>query len=559
MNTNRIIIAKKEEFIKRGLIPPTQVRALPKNITSMRPSLAQIRKAGAFIKPTAIKESGLSLLFDVTLPNLMPELVDMKEKQADETLGLIFGHYEKALELPADRSPEKYIKTLSSELPHWKRQIALGMTGAVLDKFWQFHIEDKAVGIFALKGSDRFTVSMLPSGFCRIECTAAATDSDLKVLEHIMDLGELSISGCHAVTDNGISSISGSLSLDSVTIGPLYHVTLSTMSMLAALPALRTVALDRCWGADITWIKELLKSSSFTELVYEGKTIAADTLRPIIDDPRALLETDLAGRYVSLSESAYGGLKCELTGGSDMPASIIARIPEITEVKQFVREGCITDSGLECISRMSWLKSLELITNNFITEEGIAPISALRNLVKLNLDGVALLRNGSMRFIAELEGLKDLSIADCMMIDDQGIKHISVLQHVERLDLKNCGMITDDGLALFSHLRLKSLSLFACKKLTDASIRLIAEHFPDLEELDLSICEGINNGAPAEISKLKKLRTLALYRLPQVRDPWLEHFARLPELKELNLNSTSVTDESVAELKIALPGISITK
>ena len=85
------------------------------------------------------------------------------------------------------------------------------------------------------------------------------------------------------------------------------------------------------------------------------------------------------------------------------------------------------------------------------------------------------------------------------------------------------------------------------KKVADADVKVIAESFPKLQELNLRKT-GVGDEAMTAIKTLTDLERLNL-SFTKVTDAGMKDFGKLAKLKELWLSDTEITDTGVKELK----------
>jgi len=68
---------------------------------------------------------------------------------------------------------------------------------------------------------------------------------------------------------------------------------------------------------------------------------------------------------------------------------------------------------------------------------------------------------------------------------------------------------------------LENLDLFYCTDLTAAGVAHVVDQCPNIRNLNLTYCAGVNNDAIIHLSKLQKLETLNMSSLPGItKDIW---------------------------------------
>ncbi|XP_008775501.1 F-box protein At3g58530 isoform X2 [Phoenix dactylifera] len=196
-----------------------------------------------------------------------------------------------------------------------------------------------------------------------------------------------------------------------------------------------------------------------------------------------------------------------------------------------------------------------------MSQAGERLISALslaryRQIKKINLEfardiedeHLILLRS---KGIESLQGLENLNLNGCQKISDRGIEAItsvcpklrafSVYWNVRITDLsikhiaENCRHIID-------------LNLSGCKNISDKSMHLIAESYQELEELNITRCIKLTDGGLQQILlKCSSLQSLNLYALSSFTDKAYERIALLAHLRFLDLcGAQNLSDQGLS-------------
>jgi hypothetical protein len=141
-----------------------------------------------------------------------------------------------------------------------------------------------------------------------------------------------------------------------------------------------------------------------------------------------------------------------------------------------------------------------------------------------------------------------------MRITDKHLAYLKGLDTLQTLVLYQC-CVTDAGLAHLDGLRnLRKLDL-GLTDVTDEGMKHL-QSLDRLTDLSLSITKVSDEGL-AHLKRLPCLSSLCLYG-NRVTDGGLKHLEHLKNLKTLSLDEAGpVTEEGIARLEEALPGISI--
>ena len=184
---------------------------------------------------------------------------------------------------------------------------------------------------------------------------------------------------------------------------------------------------------------------------------------------------------------------------------------------------------------------------------------------------------GEIRTVVGGKNVKTLNLSGCVNIEDGLLEMISVAcPNLEAIDLSSCENVTDEGLmklgkrcganlvslvlerclgisdaslsAFMLSSRLTCLNLERCRGLTDSSMVKVLRMCTSLEDVDLSLCDGIGDDTIISLSKnCLNVKRLILRDLPQLTESGVSAISGLEDLRELRLthNTTGATEESI--------------
>ncbi|KAF7837938.1 DNA repair protein rhp7-like isoform X2 [Senna tora] len=168
------------------------------------------------------------------------------------------------------------------------------------------------------------------------------------------------------------------------------------------------------------------------------------------------------------------------------------------------------------------LTSLSISGACRLTDRGLSIlVSSAPALRSINLSQCSLLTPASLYVLADSLGslLKELYLDDCLSIDAALIvPALQKLEHLEVLSVAGIQTVCDDFVKNFVVARghnLKELVLKNCGKLTDSSVKFIAEFCPGLCSLDLkNLCKLTDSSIGYLTNGCRALHTLKLCRSP---------------------------------------------
>lgn len=120
------------------------------------------------------------------------------------------------------------------------------------------------------------------------------------------------------------------------------------------------------------------------------------------------------------------------------------------------------------------------------------------------------------------------------------------------------GEVLDAGFSLVGKIpTIRTLKLANLRRLTDRGLAYLTG-LAALETLDLRGSNLVSDNGLRHLSGLVRLKELDLSDNARITDAGLRHLHTLNELQSLGLANTSVTEDGVKELKLALPKVQIT-
>ncbi|CUG93010.1 leucine-rich repeat protein, putative [Bodo saltans] len=312
---------------------------------------------------------------------------------------------------------------------------------------------------FSATAFDEFTRRLSSLALTSVRITDCKGVSDV-FLRHIItfQLNALDLSGCTAITDDGLVTVAIFRCLKTLTLSSCTAITNSGLVSIASLTQLRHLDLRAC---DKITDSGLASIASLTELQHLD-----------LHGCDKITDSGLAS-IASLTELQH----LDLHGCNKITDSGLASIASLTELQHLDLHGCnkITDSGLASIALLTQLQHLDLHDCYKITDSGLASIALLTELRHLDLDGCDKITNSGLASIALLTQLQHLDLRFCYKITDSGLASIALLTQLQHLDLHDCDKITDSGLLRIALLtQLQHLHLDSCNKITDSGLASIA-------------------------------------------------------------------------------------
>jgi len=207
-----------------------------------------------------------------------------------------------------------------------------------------------------------------------------------------------------------------------------------------------------------------------------------------------------------------------------------------------------TMKDLAELSRFHQLESLEYLADwPAGSAKGSAWLAGLRALRRLRLSGAHVTDQTCLQ-IASIASLRVVDVSSGS-ITDGGVRRLLTLPRLEELSLPHCKRITNASLRLIGEKRgLKAVSLMSNDRLRGIGLRELGR-LTGLTSLHVGNVTGATSADFRFLSRLTRLRELSLSYMP-LDDRVVTSVSALTQLESLNLNELSgVTDTGLTQLR----------
>lgn len=251
---------------------------------------------------------------------------------------------------------------------------------------------------------------------------------------------------------------------------------------------------------------------------------------------------------------------------------IVKSFPKLT-VLDLSSNANMSSQVLKAISELKGLQQLSLVQNRFneLSTRRLAKLQDLRVLdlrgnmeagdmtleVVANLPKLKALKHRStavsdfgMEHLSRNSTLENLLIQDFAITDQSGA-HLAKLQKLAQLEIFRCQGFGSEGVLALKGLNLQRLTLRDLPTVDDSAMEVLKE-LPKLRRFYLHEISGISDNGLKNIGALQALELLDIWSIPQMTDATLDVIATLPNLKELTVRSTAVSDAAIEKL-LAMP------
>ncbi len=233
----------------------------------------------------------------------------------------------------------------------------------------------------------------------------------------------------------------------------------------------------------------------------------------------------------------------------------------------------ITDADLKCLADLPHLEQL-IISRAPITDAGLAHLRHPERLRVVALD-ITDVGDGFVRRLKNSSRLESLCLEETKVTDDElaeltNLPNLQVLRlrHTDTGDRALAPFVERDLIALSlgrntTNAGLQQFKTLAKTQILDAGgcsitgVALSGFRLPAAFEVRLGKCSIGDNDLATLADAVRDVPHLVLNGCP-ITDQGLPHLYSLKKLARVDLRGTAVTDEGVAKLKQAIPGLKVT-
>jgi Leucine-rich repeat (LRR) protein len=286
---------------------------------------------------------------------------------------------------------------------------------------------------------------------------------------------------------------------------------------------------------------------------------------------------ELGGKVTLDAAGRVTGVDLRATWVTDTDLRKLAQLPQLSYLDLSLTR--ITDQGMQELKNAPGIVELNLYYAESVTDEGLAAIKGWKKLKRLNVRG-AKISDTTLEHISGISTLESVNVGSAL-VTDVGIERLTSLPNLKELSMGG-NELGDAGLHALRQMPGLTLLDLSGRQGTDSnlwSINMSEVGFEavltlkELRELRLgcaSVGVGIEGQRFATVSTmnvsarwlermkaLPKLEKLKLQGCNRVDDEALAALTALPNLREVDLKGTAVTEKGVQALRAAKPKIQV--
>jgi len=192
-----------------------------------------------------------------------------------------------------------------------------------------------------------------------------------------------------------------------------------------------------------------------------------------------------------------------------------------------VRNSDITDTDCSALLLAPNLKELNLVDND-LTDAGVQIISQISGLRTLNLEGNTRISDAGLKYISPSRTIRELNLRHTK-INDEGMQDLARMTQLEEVHLDDTE-ITDRGLTMLGDLKNLTNLQLNNDAITDGALQTVSKTWPNLKVLKIGggliTAKGLN-----ALKNLTKLEQLSLAHCTNIGKEEIRAVSRLKSLK----------------------------
>jgi Leucine-rich repeat (LRR) protein len=265
----------------------------------------------------------------------------------------------------------------------------------------------------------------------------------------------------------------------------------------------------------------------------------------------ALTNTVIDDKAVEGIVKAFPGLtELDLSSNANMSSQVLKPISELKGLQSLLLlQNRLNEIGTMRLSKLEDLRVLDLRGNMEAGNQTMLVLGKLPKLKALKHRSTAITDYG-MEMLSASASLENLLMQDFAITDDSG-PHLAKLSKLSQLEIFRCQGFGSTGVLALKGLPLQRLTLRDLPVVDDSAMAVLRE-LPRLKRLYIQEISGITDSGLKNLESQSTLETLDVWSVPQMTDATMEIVSRLPNLSELSIRSTGVTDKA-ADLILAMP------
>ena len=315
--------------------------------------------------------------------------------------------------------------------------------------------------------------------------------------------------------------------LTHITIPDGSDVTADDVILFSRLADLHTLHIFDCRSFNDEMIGHLTGLERLRSLAITNSGLTDAGVETLVKAFPDLIELDLSSNT-------------NLTGTSLKLITGLEKLETLT-----LLQNRFNDLNTRRLSKMPQLRTIDLRGNMEAGDMTLEVVGKLPHLTALKHRSTAVTDIG-MHDLAASKTLESLLIQDFGITNESG-QHLAKLSSLSSLEVFRCQGFGSDGVLALADMPLTRLTLRDLPDVGDAGLAVLGK-LPSLKRLYLHELASVGDEGLRHLGAAKQLEVLDIWSLPKMTDATIDVIAALPNLKELSIRETGVTEAAAGKI-----------
>ena len=243
-------------------------------------------------------------------------------------------------------------------------------------------------------------------------------------------------------------------------------------------------------------------------------------------------------------------VELDLSSNTNMSSSVLRAISGLTKLQRLtLLQNRFNDISTRRLSKLEDLRTLDLRGNMEAGDMTLEVLGELPNLTALKHRSTAVSDYG-MEQLCKSKSLNSLLLQDFVISSESG-KHLAALEKLNSLEIFRCQGFGTDGVLALKGLKLNRLTLRDLPNVGDPALAVLAD-LPALKRLYIHEIASLSDEGLKNLGQAKSLELLDIWSVPKMSDATIDVVVQLPNLKELSIRETGVSEAALEKI-LAMP------
>ena len=305
------------------------------------------------------------------------------------------------------------------------------------------------------------------------------------------------------------------------------NLTAENLALFGKLSDLEKLQIYNCRTLNDEMAASLSHLKGLTSLALTNSAVSDQAVEMIVKSFPALIDLDLSSNT-------------NMTNGVIKILGELGKLQRLTLVQNKVN-----DIGAQRLAKFQDLRSLDMRGNMEAGNMALDVVADLPKLTAFKHRSTAVDDIG-MESLSRSKTLESLLLQDFVMTDQSG-PHLAKLGKLSQLEIFRCQGFGSEGVLALAGMGLTRLTLRDLPSVDNRGMEVF-DNLPALRRLFLHELSSVGDDGLKHLSGLKKLELLDIWTISQMTDATVDVIAALPNLKELSIRATGVSDRCIDQI-----------